>query len=114
MIHCNIFNNDYQRDLKLLFTFVLNQQFCQLLSISPNDFIFSRTFNLEILYIDAGFIDQDFKLLEIEGKAGVSLVKMTRRSIKPRDKKNILVKNYSLSETSLPDSSKEISNSSLI
>ena len=39
---------------------------------------------------------------------------MAHYSIKPRDKKDILVKNYSLSETSLSDSSKEISNSSLI
>ena len=31
---------------------------------------------------------------------------MTRYSIKPRDKKDILVKNYSLSETFLLDSSK--------
>ena len=32
-VHCNIVNNDYQQDSKVLYTFVLNKSFAQLLDI---------------------------------------------------------------------------------
>ena len=34
LVHCNDVNNDYQRDSKSLYTFVLNKLFGQLLDIS--------------------------------------------------------------------------------
>ena len=37
--HCNIFNKDYQKTLKVLYTFVPNKPFFQLLNISPNIFV---------------------------------------------------------------------------
>ena len=40
----------------------------QLLGISPNNFIFVRTFDSEFSYIEVWFIDQDSKPLEIEVK----------------------------------------------
>ena len=40
LVHCNIFNNDYQQDLGVLYTFVPNKSFDQLLDISPKNFIF--------------------------------------------------------------------------
>ena len=39
-VHCNIFNNDYQQDSGVLYTFVPNKSFDQLLDISPKNFIF--------------------------------------------------------------------------
>ena len=45
LTHCNIINNDYQRDSKVLYTFVPNKSFGQLLDISPKNFIFLKTFN---------------------------------------------------------------------
>ena len=45
LIHCNIVNNDYQRDSKVLYTFVPNKLFGQLLDVSPKNFIFLKTFN---------------------------------------------------------------------
>ena len=33
LIPCNIFNNNYQRSSRVLYTFVSNKSFCQLLSI---------------------------------------------------------------------------------
>ena len=33
LIHCNIDNNNYQRNSRVLYTFVPNKSFCQLLSI---------------------------------------------------------------------------------
>ena len=40
LIHCNIANNDFQEDAKVLYTFVSNKSFGQLLDISPKNFIF--------------------------------------------------------------------------
>ena len=38
LIHCNIVNNDYQQDSRVLYTFVPNKSFVQLLNISPKNF----------------------------------------------------------------------------
>ena len=40
LIHCNIVNNDYQQDSRVLYTFVPNKSFGQLLDISPKNFTF--------------------------------------------------------------------------
>ena len=40
LVHCNIVNNDYQRDSKVLNTFVPNKPFGSLLEISPTNHIF--------------------------------------------------------------------------
>ena len=45
LIHCNIVNNDYQQDSRVLYTFLPNKLFGQLLDISPKNFIFLKTFN---------------------------------------------------------------------
>ena len=43
LIHCNIVNNDYQQDARVLYTFVPNKSFGQLLDFSPKHFIFLKT-----------------------------------------------------------------------
>ena len=67
-IHCNIVNNNYQQNSRVLFTFITNKSFSQLLDISPQNFIFLKTFNSEFSYIDVSFTDQNSKPLEIEDK----------------------------------------------
>ena len=49
LVHCNIADNDYQQDLRvlLLYTFVPNKPFGSLLEISPTNHIFLKTFNSE-------------------------------------------------------------------
>ena len=66
IIHCNIVNNDYQQDSRVLRTFVPNKSFGRLLDISPENFIFLKTFNSEFSYIEVWFIDQYYKSLEIK------------------------------------------------
>ena len=51
LIHCNIVNNDYQQDSRVLYAFVPNKSFRQLLDISPKNFAFLKTFNSEFSYI---------------------------------------------------------------
>ena len=47
LVHCNIANNDYQPDSRVLYTFVPNKPFGSLLEISSTNHIFLKTFNSE-------------------------------------------------------------------
>ena len=47
LVHCNLVDNDYQQDSGVLYTFVPNKLFGKLLSISPKNFIFLKTFDSE-------------------------------------------------------------------
>ena len=47
LVHCNIVNNDYQQDSRVLYTFVRNKPFGSLLEISPTNHIFLKTFDSE-------------------------------------------------------------------
>ena len=43
LVHCNILNNDYQQDSRVLYTFGPNKSFGQLLDISPKkNYIFKN------------------------------------------------------------------------
>ena len=74
LVHCNIVNNDYQQDSRVLCTFVPNKSFGQLLGISPQKFIFLKSFYSEFSYIEVWFTDQNSKPLEIEDKVNITLV----------------------------------------
>ena len=73
-MHCNIVDNDYQQDSRVLHTFVPNKSFGQWLDISPKNFIFLKIFDLEFSYIKEWFTDQIFKLVKIEDKINITLV----------------------------------------
>ena len=73
LVHCNIVNNNYQRNSRVFYTFVLNKSFSQLLHISSNYFIFLKKFNSE-LYIEVWFTDKNSNFLEIEDKTSITLV----------------------------------------
>ena len=47
LVYCNIVNNDYQQDSKVLYTFVPNKPFGSLLEISQTNHTFLKTFNSE-------------------------------------------------------------------
>ena len=72
LVHCNIVNNDYQQDSRVLYTFVPNKLFGQLLDISPKNSIFLKTFNSEFSCIAVWFTDQISKPLETEDKINIS------------------------------------------
>ena len=73
-MHCNIVDNDYQQDSRVLHTFVPNKSFGQWLDISPKNFIFLKIFDLEFSYIKEWFTDQTFKPVKIEDKINITLV----------------------------------------
>ena len=66
LVLCNIVNNDYQQDSRVLYTFVPNKPFGSLLEISPTNHIFWKTFNSEYDEIIVWFTNQNSQLLEIE------------------------------------------------
>ena len=66
LVQCNIVNNDYQHDSRILYIFIPNKSFGQLLDISLKNFIFLKSFNSEFLYIKVLCTDQNSKQLEIK------------------------------------------------
>ena len=74
LIHSNVVNNSYQQNLRVLYTFVPNKSFGQLLDISPESFIFLKTFDSEFSYIEVWLTDQNSNPLEIEDKINITLV----------------------------------------
>ena len=74
LVHCNLVNNDYQQNSRILFTFVPNKTFGSLLEISPPNHVFLKTFNSKFQEIKIWFKDQTSKPLEVEDKINVTLI----------------------------------------
>ena len=74
LVHCNLVNNDYQQDSRILYTFEPNKTFGSLLEISPTNHVFFKTFNSEFQEIKIWFTDQTSKPLEVEDKINVTLI----------------------------------------
>ena len=73
LVHCNIFNNNYQQNSRVLHTFIPNKSFGQLLGISSKNFIFLKALDSEFSFIEKWYTDQNSKLLDIEDKTNIFL-----------------------------------------
>ena len=65
LMHCNVTNNSSQQSSRVLYTFVPNKSFGQLLDIAPENLIFLKTFDSEFPYIEVWFTNQNSYPLEI-------------------------------------------------
>ena len=74
LVHCNLVNNSYQKASRVLFTFVPNKQYGQLISISPHSLVFLKTMNTDFSEIEIWFTDQNNNALEIEDNVNISLI----------------------------------------
>ena len=79
LVHCNLVKNDYQKKLKkhlskVLFSFVPNKQFGQLINISPNTLRMMNTVNTDFSFVEIWFTDQSTKPLEIEDNVNLTLI----------------------------------------
>ena len=74
LVHCNLVNNSYQQASKVLFTFVPNKQFGQLITISPHVLTMLKTTNTEFQSIQVWFTDQNNRLLKLEDSVNITLV----------------------------------------
>ena len=74
LVHCNILNNNYQKDSGVLYIFVPNKPFDSLLEIYPKNHVFLKTFSSEFQDIRACFTDQNSQPKEIEDRINLTLV----------------------------------------
>ena len=74
LIHCNLVNNSYQQASKVLFPFVPNKQFRQLITISPHSLTMLKSNNAGSESIELWFTVQKNELLEIEDSVNITLI----------------------------------------
>ena len=72
LLHCNLVNNSYQQAYKVLFTFVPNKQFDQLITISPHLLTMLKAINAEFQSIQVRFTDQNSRPLETEDSLNIT------------------------------------------
>ena len=72
LVHCNLVNNSYQQASKVLFTFVPNKLFGQLITITPHSPAMLKTINAEFSFIEIWFTDQNNRPLEIEDYVNIT------------------------------------------
>ena len=73
LVHCNVVNNSYQQASKVLFTFVPNKKYGQLITVSPETLTMLKTVNTEFSFIEIWFTDQFNRPLKIEDSVNISL-----------------------------------------
>ena len=74
LVHCNLVNNNYQQASKVLFTFVPNKQFGQVITITPHSLTVLKTTNAEFSFIETWFTDQNNRPLEREDNVNFTLI----------------------------------------
>ena len=74
LVRCNLVNNNYQQTSKVLFTFVPNKQFGQLITITPHSLTMLKTTNTEFSFIEIWLTDQNDRPFEIEDNVSITLI----------------------------------------
>ena len=74
LVHCNLLKSDYQHTSKVLFAFVPNKKFEQLINNSPHAFTMMNTVNTEFSSVEVWFTDQASKALENEDNVNLTLI----------------------------------------
>ena len=74
LVHFNLVKNDFQHTSNVLFSFVPNKQFGQLINISPHSLTMINTVNTEFSFVEVSFTDQASKVLEIEDNVNLTLI----------------------------------------
>ena len=74
LVHCNLVNNSYLQASKVLFTFVPNKKFGQLITVSPHSLTIIKTTNSKFSFIQVWFTDQNNKPLKIENNVNITLI----------------------------------------
>ena len=74
LVHCKLLNNNYQQASKVLFTFLPNKQFEQLINILSHPLTMLSTTDTEFLPIEVWLTDQNSELLEIKDNFNMALI----------------------------------------
>ena len=78
-MHCNLVENDYLQNSKLLYEFVSDKKCGQLISVKSPVFIQCKTSDTIFDYTEIWFTDQNNKSLQIEDKVSVTLIIQNNR-----------------------------------
>ena len=74
LVHFNLVKSDYQHTSKVLFSFVPNKQFGQLINISLHFLTMMNTVNTEFSFVEVWFTDQSSKVLENEDNVNLTVI----------------------------------------
>ena len=74
IVHCNIINKNFQRDSRILYTFVQNEPLGSLLKISPPIHIVLKTFNSKFQKIKVWLTDQNCRPLQVADKINLTMI----------------------------------------
>ena len=74
LVHGNLVNNNYEQASKVLFAFVPNKQFGQLINIAPHSLTMLSTTNTEFSFSEVWFTDQNSESLKIEDNVNLTLI----------------------------------------
>ena len=65
LVHCNLVKSDYQHTSKVLFSFVPNEKFGQLINISPHSLKMMNKVDTEFSFVEVWFMDDKYLKLKI-------------------------------------------------
>ena len=74
LVHCNLVNNSYQKASKVLFTFVPNKQFGQLITIFFHSLAMLKVTSKKFQSVELWFTDQNNRLLQIEDSVNITII----------------------------------------
>ena len=74
LIHCNVVNNIHQQKSRVLYSFVPNKQFGELVKVESQSLIMLNTTSAEFSFIEIWFVNQNKEPLEIEDSVNITLI----------------------------------------
>ena len=74
LMHCNLINYSYQKASRVLFTFVPDKSYGQIMTTVPHPLIMLKTINTEFTSVEVWFTDQDNRPLEIEDNVNITMI----------------------------------------
>ena len=74
LVQCKLVDNQYQQKSKVLYTFTPNKSYVYLLNVEPSNIVILKTYSTEFDKIIITFIDQNSRVIEIEGKVNLTLL----------------------------------------
>ena len=77
LAQCNLLDNQYHQKSIVLYTFMPNKSYANVLNVEPSNLVFLKTYNNEFDQPIITFTDQNGRILEIEDKVNLALLNST-------------------------------------
>ena len=74
LVQCNLVDNQYQQKSEVLYTFMPNKSYANLLNVEPSNLVSFKTYNTNFDEIIITFTDQNGRPLEIKDKVNLALL----------------------------------------